>query len=110
MRYFMTIPEAAQLVLEAGAMGERDEFLVLGSQFLVIGARRRDGLLAVWCPRVGDGGFGMSHVQPRRLRCKPDRSPCSAAVPAAGVPGMGFPNLGPPSSSSAFGLLITYVS
>ena len=23
MRYFMTIPEAAQLVLEAGAMGER---------------------------------------------------------------------------------------
>lgn len=29
MRYFMTIPEAAQLVLEAGAMGDRGEIYVL---------------------------------------------------------------------------------
>ena len=28
-RYFMTIPEAAQLVLQAGAMGERGEILIL---------------------------------------------------------------------------------
>ncbi|HYN22841.1 MAG TPA: nucleoside-diphosphate sugar epimerase/dehydratase, partial [Thermoanaerobaculia bacterium] len=29
MRYFMTIPEAAQLVLEAGAMGDRGEIYIL---------------------------------------------------------------------------------
>jgi FlaA1/EpsC-like NDP-sugar epimerase len=59
-RYFMTIPEAAQLVIQAGAMGQGGEVFVLdmGEPVLIadLAARmvRLSGFKPVWAPAVAE--------------------------------------------------------
>jgi hypothetical protein len=48
------------------------------------------GLIEIWCPRVGGGGFGMASVQPGRLRYKADRRLVAHASRVHVQPGSGY--------------------
>jgi FlaA1/EpsC-like NDP-sugar epimerase len=66
-RYFMTIPEAAQLVLQAGAMGEGGDVFVLdmGEPVKIIDLARRMVHLSgleVKCETTPDGTIEIQHV------------------------------------------------
>ncbi|MBC3931160.1 polysaccharide biosynthesis protein [Undibacterium curvum] len=66
-RYFMTIPEAAQLVLQAGAMGEGGDVFVLdmGDPVRIIDLARRMVHLSgleVKCEETPDGQIEIQHV------------------------------------------------
>lgn len=66
-RYFMTIPEAAQLVLQAGAMGEGGDVFVLdmGEPVRIIDLARRMVHLSgleVKCEQTPDGTIEIQHV------------------------------------------------
>ena len=70
IRYFMTIPEAAQLVMQAGAMGQRGEVFVLdmGDPVKIIDLARRMIQLSGLEVRDADNPYGDIDIQVTGLR------------------------------------------
>ena len=69
-RYFMTIPEAAQLVLQAGAMSQGGDVFVLdmGSPIKIIDLAKRMAQLAGYTVRNEDNPTGDIHIEVTGLR------------------------------------------